>query len=127
MLFADWLRDKLDQKNLTARQFAARIGVSHTTVDNWLRDKKPTYPRRGKAPAIALVLDVSEREVRDAMADTPPTVHDEETLIRLLDLPSGVRVGEIRLGGMLIRALHAYNAAVERSEEERSEWRRRRA
>lgn len=111
--FGQWLTYRLNKRELTARRAASLFGVSHTTVDNWVRGT--TRPRRKHVAEIARVLEVEETEVWQALSELPED-RDDVTLARMLDLPRDVTEDELLLLRHLFRAVRAYTRELESRE-----------
>ena len=113
--FCDWLREKLNKKDVSARRFGMALGVSATTASTWANGDG--YPTRDRLPAIAAYFGVPESEVWEAYREAPGPRYGDATLMRLLDLPDVVRRDELILLKHLFRAMRAAEAEMEEREE----------
>ena len=72
--FADWLQERLGERNLSGRTFARRLGLSTMTVYNWLRGE--STPHSVNHAALAEALGITIDELRRAIGETPaPGAH----------------------------------------------------
>ena len=57
MLIRDRIFDKLEEKNMTQKEFSKKTGIPQTTISDWR--KKRTNPTAEKIMIICRVLDVT--------------------------------------------------------------------
>ena len=59
MTIRDRIFDKLDELNITQKEFSEKTGIAQSTVSDWR--KKRTNPTADKIMVICKVLDVSNQ------------------------------------------------------------------
>ena len=88
--FGRWLERQYTRLHYNKTGFAELMGVSHSTVSDWMRGK--TRPRDTSVHKIARALNVPESEVHRALGRLAPTDNDLPDDVRrirdlLLQLP----------------------------------------
>ena len=61
--FAEWLREALQGRNMSAGELARRVGVRRWTVQDWLHGRGTPIPEN--CERLAGVLGVPTEEVKD--------------------------------------------------------------
>ena len=67
--FAEWLRQKLEELNLTQEEVALELGISQTAVSKWILAK--STPSRNHIPKLAKILCVEVSDIEKVLYYQP--------------------------------------------------------
>lgn len=127
--FGRWLEEQYTRLHYNLTGFAELIGLSHSTVSDWMSGK--TKPRDASVSKIAHALSVSEAEVHRALGRTEVTGDDlPDDVRRIRDIalqlpPEGRALLEntARSVAALLREEAARASDADRAGEDRTEGR----
>ena len=96
---ADWLREEMARRDVTAKALAGKMGVNPGTISRVLRGERQAGP--DFCTALAWALNVPPDEVFRRAGLMPPPTHpavaaDDPTLVRLLEMATRLSAAERR-------------------------------